>query len=91
MLINNALYVETIIKETCMCDKYPFEPYFYIEKLGYTGVYLFFLFLTSTHRLCFGAKIRKNGIHFLLKIFIVLQSNLCILHVHVFVMINKNK
>ena len=24
---------------------YPFEPHFYIAKLGYAGVYLFYLFL----------------------------------------------
>ena len=30
---------------TCPCNVYPFEPHFYIEKLGYAGVYLFFLFL----------------------------------------------
>ena len=57
---------------------------FYIVKLGFSGVYLFFLFLlqnidcgysleaeavlTSTHNLCFGAKIRKIS-NFQLKIF----------------------
>ena len=59
----------------------PLEPHFYIEKLGFSGVYLhtFLIFapkhrlwvlvrttgeavLTSTHNLCFGAKIRKIGI-----------------------------
>ena len=33
------------IKKTCPCNVYPLEPHFYISKLGYTGVYLFFLFL----------------------------------------------
>ena len=31
--------------ETCPCNVYPLEPHFYIAKLGYAGVYLFFLFL----------------------------------------------
>ena len=33
------------IRKTCPCNVYPLEPHFYIEKLGYAGVYLFFLFL----------------------------------------------
>ena len=34
-----------IIRKTCPCNVYPPEPHFYIAKLGYAGVYLFFLFL----------------------------------------------
>ena len=30
---------------TCSCNIYPLIPHFYIAKLGYTGVCLFFLFL----------------------------------------------
>ena len=40
--------VEQIIEyitKTCPCNVYPLEPHFYIGKLGYVGVYLFFLFL----------------------------------------------
>ena len=33
------------IRKTCPCNVYPFEPHFYIVKLEYAGVYLFFLFL----------------------------------------------
>ena len=33
------------IRKTCPCNVYPLEPHFYIVKLGYAGVYLFFLFL----------------------------------------------
>ena len=33
------------ISKTCPCNVYPIEPHFYIEKLGYAGVYLFSLFL----------------------------------------------
>ena len=63
----------------------PLNPtYIYIAKLGYAGVYLFFLFLlknigcgysleppvlTCTHNLCFEQK-KKNIKIFLLKIFI---------------------
>ena len=35
----------TCIRKTCPCYVYPLIPHFYIAKLGYTGVYLFFLFL----------------------------------------------
>ena len=33
------------IRKTCPRNVYPLKPHFYIEKLGYAGVYLFFLFL----------------------------------------------
>ena len=33
------------IRKTCPCNVYPLKPHFYIVKLGYAGVYLFFLFL----------------------------------------------
>ena len=33
------------IRKTCPCNVYPLEPHVYIVKLGYAGVYLFFLFL----------------------------------------------
>ena len=35
----------TLITKTCPCKVYPLKPHFYIEILGYAGVYLFFLFL----------------------------------------------
>ena len=34
-----------IIRKTCPCNKYPLIHHFHIVKLGYAGVYLFFLFL----------------------------------------------
>ena len=33
------------IRKTCPCNVYPLIPHFYIAKLGYAGVYIFFLFL----------------------------------------------
>ena len=36
---------ELHIRKTCPCNVYTLEPHFYIVKLGYAGVYLFFLFL----------------------------------------------
>ena len=40
-------YVKEVssITKTCPCNKYPLKPHFYIVKLGYAGVELFFLFL----------------------------------------------
>ena len=35
----------THIRKTCPCNAYPLKPHFYIVKLGFAGVYLFFLFL----------------------------------------------
>ena len=60
------------IRKTCPCNVYPLEPHFYIVKLGYAGVYLFFLFLLQnidcvpTNVL---SKNKKNIKTFLLKIF----------------------
>ena len=39
-----CIYIYTITK-TCPCNVYPLEPHFYIAKLGYAEVYIFFLFL----------------------------------------------
>ena len=33
------------IRKTCPCNVYPIEHHFYKAKLGYAGLYLFFLFL----------------------------------------------
>ena len=33
------------IRKTCPCNIYPLKPHFYIVKLGYAEVNLFFLFL----------------------------------------------
>ena len=33
------------IRKACPCNEYPLKPHFYIAKLGYAGVFLFFLFL----------------------------------------------
>ena len=33
------------ITRTCLYNVDPFEPHFYIVKLGFTGVYIIFLFL----------------------------------------------
>ena len=38
------------ITKTCLCNVYPLEPHFYIAKMGYAGVYLFFLFFALKHR-----------------------------------------
>ena len=35
------------ITKTCSCNVYPLEPHFYIAKLGYAGVYLFFSYFCS--------------------------------------------
>ena len=30
---------------TCPCNEHPLTPHFYIVKLGFTGIYVIFLFL----------------------------------------------
>ena len=39
------------ITKTCPCNAEPLKPHFYIVKLGFTGVYIFFLIFASKHRL----------------------------------------
>ena len=39
------MYSIRYIRKTCPCDEYPLKPHFYIEKRGFAGVYLLFLFL----------------------------------------------
>ena len=36
------------IRKTCPCNEYPLKPHFYMVKLGYAGVNLFFLFFYKT-------------------------------------------
>ena len=43
-LIKNP-YKPLSIMKTCPYNIYPLKPHFYIAKLGYARVYLFFLFL----------------------------------------------
>ena len=44
-IINLKAVKNLIIMKTWPCNEYPLKPHFYIVKLGYAGVYLFFLFL----------------------------------------------
>ena len=38
------------IMQTSPCNEYPLTPHFYIVKLGFTGVYIFFLIFALKHR-----------------------------------------
>ena len=39
------LRIAALIRKTCPCNEHPLTPHFYIVKLGFTRVYIFFLFL----------------------------------------------
>ena len=41
---DNKLHIANIMK-TSLCNEYPLTPHFYIVKVGFTGVDIFFLFL----------------------------------------------
>ena len=41
----------SVIRKTCPCNKYPFKPQIYSVKMGFAGVYLFFLIFDPKHRL----------------------------------------
>ena len=71
------------IKITCPCSVYPLEPHFYIAKLGYAGVYLFFLFLFQNIDCGYSLEPPRR-----MKIFFFHNfNNFCILHGRVFVML----
>ena len=90
------------IRKTCPCNVYPLIPHFYIAKLGYGEVYLFFFIFAPKHRLwvlvrtasprrfaIYVLKKNKRNIKsFLMKIFNFYNlRKICILHGHVFVMV----
>ena len=74
-----------IITKTSPCNEHPLTPHFYKVKLGFTGVYIFFLILAPKHR-CL-SKNKKTIIIFHLKsnIFTAVKY-CCILHGQVCVM-----
>ena len=39
------------IMQMCPCNVYPLTPHFYIEKLGFTGVFVIFSFFALQHKL----------------------------------------
>ena len=44
IMLTSSTILEFITK-TCLCDLHPLAPHFYIVILGFTWVYIFFLFL----------------------------------------------
>ena len=92
-----SLSVSSNIMITCPCDSHPLTPHFYIVKLGFTGVYIFFLIFAPKHRLWVRVRVptiyvwskNKNNIKiFHLKIIIFTAVKYCsILHGHVCVMV----
>ena len=40
-------HVQGNIRITCPCNEHPLTPHCYIEKVGFTRVYLFFLIFTQ--------------------------------------------
>ena len=51
LIISGPGNIFNTITKTCPCNVYPPEPHFYIAKLGYAGVYLFFLIFAPKHKL----------------------------------------
>ena len=44
-------FVDQNIKKTRLYNFDPLKPHFYVVKLGFTGVYIIFLFSAQKHRL----------------------------------------
>ena len=69
--IEKIIFTDYIMK-TCPFNVYSLEPHFYVAKLGFAGVHLFFFFffllqnidceavLTCNHNLCFEQKKYQN-------------------------------
>ena len=83
------------IRITCPCNEHPLTPHFYIEKVGFTRVYIFFLFLLQNIDCGYSleppryvlSKNKKNIKNFHLKIInFTAVKYCCILHGHVCVM-----
>ena len=51
MVLLHKTLTDIFIRKPCPCNVYRLEPHFYIAKLGYAGVYLFFLIFAPKHRL----------------------------------------
>ena len=51
LLQDFSLYVFVFITKTYLYNFDPLKPYFYIVKLGFTGVYIIFLISAQQHRL----------------------------------------
>ena len=49
------------IRKTCPCNEYPLKTHFYIVKLGYAGVYLFFLFLLQNIDCGYSLELPQNA------------------------------
>ena len=45
--VSAYVLISITIRKTCPCNEYPLIPHFHIVKLGYAGVYLFFLFFAK--------------------------------------------
>ena len=69
--------IQILITKTYLYNFDPLKPHFYIVKLGFTGVYIIFLFLlknieavlTSTHDLCLEQKYEKYQNFFIWKVY----------------------
>ena len=62
-----------MIRITCLCDVNPILPHFYIVKLGFTGVYLFFLILIQNIDCGYLFELPRQG-HILHKKYTIFQQ-----------------
>ena len=58
---NRITVILQYITKLCPCNVYPLEPHFYITKLGYVGVYLFFLFLLQNIDCGYSLELPRRG------------------------------
>ena len=55
------LDIAIFITKTCPCNVYPLKPHFYIVKLGYAGLYLFYLILLQNIDCGYSLELPRRG------------------------------
>ena len=58
---NSMLQPVAILRITCLCYEFPLESHFYIEKMGFAGVYLLFLFLLQNIHFGYSLEPHRRG------------------------------
>ena len=56
-----TIYSSFLIPKTCLYNTDPLKPHFYIVKLGFTGVYIIFLYSAQKHRLWYSLEPPRRG------------------------------
>ena len=76
ILTADHMYPKICITKTYLCNVDPLKPYFYIVKLGFTGVHIIFLILLKKHRLWVLVRTASSGRFYRVPTIYVLSRNM---------------